>query len=45
MLDRARARASDLVATAPNRGPLDAAARSAIREILDDADREAAARA
>ncbi len=45
MLDRARARASDLVATAPNRCPLDAAARSAIREILDDADREATARA
>ena len=41
MLDRARAKARQLVATAPNRCPLDPAARRAIQEILDDADREA----
>ena len=45
MLDRARAKARHLVATAPNRCPLDAAARRAIRGILAAADREAERRA
>lgn len=43
MLDRARAKAKHLVATAPNRCPLDEAARREIREILAAADRDAEA--
>jgi len=43
MLDRARAKASHLVATAPNRCPLDEPARREIRAILAAADREAGA--
>ena len=41
MLDRARAKARHLIDTAPNRCPLSASDRAAIRRILEAADREA----
>jgi trimethylamine--corrinoid protein Co-methyltransferase len=43
MLDRARARATQLMATAPNRCPLSDGDKAEIQRILDAADRQAAA--